>query len=131
MQLFDSRQTSCTFNLQAVTPAGRDQDGLADGPTVVTPGLSVYQELLSDGTAFQGYIGQHVHLAPGWANGFGRSVQYAMAVQRPLIDPNTLIHRAHAFIGGHAELITFFKGFLGVTDKDEVIENRPRIMHSR
>ncbi len=90
VQLFDSRQTACAFNLKAVTPAGRDQDGLADGPTVVTPGLSVYQELFGDGTAFQGYIGKDVHLAPGWTSGFSRSVQYAMALQRPLIDPNTL-----------------------------------------
>jgi hypothetical protein len=90
VQLFDTRRSACTFNLQAVTPAGHEQDGLADGPTVVTPSLAVYQELLPDGTAFQAYIGKQVHLAPGWTNGFSRSVHYAMAVQRPLIDADAL-----------------------------------------
>jgi paired amphipathic helix protein Sin3a len=48
-----------------------------------------------------------------------------------LIDPNTLIHRAQAFIGTNAELMAFFKSFLHVNDKEEIIENRPRVMQSR
>ncbi len=90
IQLFDSRTTAFTVNFSAVTPAGRDQDGLADGPTVVTPSVAVYQELLGDGTALQGYVGKDVHLAPGWTSGFNHSIQYALALQRPLLDPNTL-----------------------------------------
>ena len=89
LQLFDSRTTCCTLNLQAVTPAGRDQDGLADGPTILTPGLSVYHEL-DDGTAIQGFVGKHVRMGAGWSTDMARSVHYGMAVQRPLIDPNTL-----------------------------------------
>ena len=89
LQLFDSRSTGCAFNLQAVTPAGRDMDGLPDGPTVVTPALSVFHEL-DDGTAIQGFVGKHVNLAQGWSNNLNRSVHYGMAVQRPLLDPNTL-----------------------------------------
>jgi hypothetical protein len=89
VQLFDSRMTACTLNLQAVTPAGRDQNGLADGPTVVTPGVAIYHEL-DDGTALQGFVGKHVHLNSGWSSGYNRNIQYGMAVQRPLIDPTTL-----------------------------------------
>jgi hypothetical protein len=89
LQLFDSRTTCCALNLQAVTPAGREQDGLADGPTILTPALSVYHEL-DDGTALQGFVGKHMRMSPGWTSGMNRSIHYGMAVQRPLIDSNTL-----------------------------------------
>ena len=94
LQLFGTRSTSCAVNLQAVTPAGLDQDGVADGLTVLSPSVSVYHEL-EDGTAFQGFIGRHLNVnaraLPWQAQGFGsgpihRQVQYGFAVQRPVWD---------------------------------------------
>jgi hypothetical protein len=94
LQLFGTRSTSCAVNLQAVTPAGLDQDGVADGLTVLSPSVSVYHEL-EDGTAFQGFIGRHLNVTarawPWQAQGFGsgpihRQVQYGFAVQRPVWD---------------------------------------------
>ena len=38
VQLFDSPNTGYAVSCQAVKPAGRDNDGLEDGPTVVSPG---------------------------------------------------------------------------------------------
>jgi hypothetical protein len=88
VQLIDSRTTACSINLQAVTPAGRDQDGLADGPTVLTPGIAVYQELLDDGTALQGFVGKQVPFGQGpflpRGGPLQRGLQYGLAVQRPL-----------------------------------------------
>jgi hypothetical protein len=90
VQLFDSRKTACSINLQAVTPAGRDQDGLADGPTVLIPAIAIYQELLDDGTAVQGFVGKEMQLSSGWTSSLGHSIHYGMALQRPLIDTSTL-----------------------------------------
>jgi len=84
MQLFDSRTTGCAVGLQAVTPAGEDNAGLEDGPTVVSPSLSLFHTL-DDGTAIQGFVGKHVHLDSGLGGRLGQSVQYGMAVQRPLL----------------------------------------------
>ncbi len=90
VQLFDSRKTACSINLQAVTPAGRDQDGLADGPTVLIPAIAIYQELLDDGTAVQGFVGKEMQLSSGWTGSLSHSIHCGMALQRPLIDTNTL-----------------------------------------
>ncbi|KAI1806599.1 hypothetical protein F4811DRAFT_510628 [Daldinia bambusicola] len=43
-----------------------------------------------------------------------------------LIDTNDLVHKSSQFIGGNAELMGWFKNFVGYEGLDEVIENRPR-----
>ncbi|KAI5859667.1 hypothetical protein GGS23DRAFT_584614 [Durotheca rogersii] len=43
-----------------------------------------------------------------------------------LIDTNDLVHKASQFIGGNAELMGWFKTFVGYEGLDEIIENRPR-----
>jgi hypothetical protein len=86
VQLFGTSSTSCALSLQAVTPAGLDQDGVADGPTVVSPSLCVYHEL-ADGTAIQGFVGRHLHVNSGLGSGpLHRQMQYGFAVQRPVWD---------------------------------------------
>lgn len=91
LQLLDSPSTGCALGFQAVTPAGRDQGGLDDGPTVISPAFALFHAL-EDGTAFHGFVGKHVHLSnpsafadalatPGRLH---RSLHYGMAVQRPV-----------------------------------------------
>ena len=84
VRLFDSPTTGCALGLQAVTPAGREFDGLDDGPTVVSPSLSLFHAL-DDGTAIQGFVGKNVNLNTNWTTQLGQSVQYGMAVQHPLV----------------------------------------------
>src|SRR5262249_24888339 len=59
MQLLEAGTTSLCLNLQAVTPAGLQSGGVQDGPTVLTPGLAVFQEL-GGGSALQGFVGQDI-----------------------------------------------------------------------
>jgi hypothetical protein len=42
---------------------------------------------LEDGTAIQGFVGKDVRLNPTWSSQLHRSIQYGMAVQRPLLSP--------------------------------------------
>jgi hypothetical protein len=83
-QFLETRTTSCTVGLQAVTPAGLESDGVATGDTVVMPGFA-FCHALDDGTAFQGFVGQHIHVDSGLQRqNLARRCQAGMAVQRPL-----------------------------------------------
>jgi len=84
VQLVDSPNTGCTVALQAVTPAGRESDGVDDGQTVVSPALSLFHSL-DDGTAIQGFVGKNVNVGSHWSGQLNQSVRYGMAVQRPLL----------------------------------------------
>jgi hypothetical protein len=85
VQLYATQTTYCTIGLQAVTPAGLDQDGVADGPTVVIPSVCLYHEL-EDGTAFQGFLGKNMLLNAALGRPLHYNMQCGFAVQRPLLD---------------------------------------------
>ena len=57
--LFDNQKTGLSMGLQAVTPAGLDADGLADGPTILSPHFAWFHEV-GDGTAIQGFVGKNL-----------------------------------------------------------------------
>src|SRR5207237_911039 len=81
VRLLESTHTGCAVALQAVTPAGREFDGLEDGPTVVSPSVALFHAM-DDGTAIQGFVGKHVNLNSNWTGQqLHQSVQYGMAVQ--------------------------------------------------
>jgi hypothetical protein len=92
LQLFELPATSCAIGFRAVTPAGAEQGGVEDGPTVISPAFSLFHAL-DDGTAFQGFISKNLHVANpanltdtlGHASQLNRSMQYGMAVQRTLL----------------------------------------------
>ena len=84
VQLFDSPNTGCAIAVQAVTPAGRESDGVDDGQTVVSPAVSLFHSL-DDGTAIQGFVGKNVNVGSHWSGQLSQSVRYGMAVQRPLL----------------------------------------------
>jgi hypothetical protein len=85
MQLLETGRTSVSLNLQAVTPAGQQYAGLNNGPTIVTPGVSLFQEL-GLGTALQGFVGQNLRAAMHPNDAYGRNLQYGMGVQCPLVE---------------------------------------------
>jgi hypothetical protein len=92
LQLLDSQSTSCAFGLRAVMPAGAQQGGVEDGPTVVSPGFSLFHALDS-GTAFQGYFSKDLHISNpanltdslGRASQLNRGMEYGMAVQKAVL----------------------------------------------
>jgi hypothetical protein len=88
VQVFDLGRTGCTVGLQAVTPAGLAYDGLANGPTVMMPGLGVYHAL-EDGTAIQCFVGKNVQVDSGinglGGSALGRCYRCGMALQRRLL----------------------------------------------
>ena len=58
VQLADLGNTSICLGLNAVTPSGQQDGGLQSGPTILTPGVSVFHDL-GNGLALQGYVGQN------------------------------------------------------------------------
>ena len=85
VQLVNSAHTGCAVALQAVTPAGRENNGLDDGPTVFSPAFSLYHAL-DNGTAIQGFVGKNLNFSPRWTNQLDQSFQYGMALQHPVLE---------------------------------------------
>jgi hypothetical protein len=83
VQLLDTGSTSVCLNCLAVTPAGLESGGVADGPTVITPGIGWFQEL-GWGTALQGYVGSNVRAASHIGDRLEGGYQYGMSWQAPL-----------------------------------------------
>lgn len=92
VQLLNLPSTSCMVGFQAVTPAGAEQGGIEDGPTVISPAFALFHAL-EDGTAFQGFVSKNLHVSNA-ANltdtlahprQLNQSVRYGMSVQRPLL----------------------------------------------
>jgi hypothetical protein len=98
LQLVQTPTSGLSLGFQGVTPAGMESDGLATGPTVISPALSWYQELDPD-TAIQGFVGKHLHANTHCFSGLGHSVQCGVAVQRPLPDlPVTGMGKMYMFV---------------------------------
>jgi hypothetical protein len=85
VQLIETEKTAFALGIQAVMPRGHEHEGLGDhqGPTVVTPALSLFHEL-DEGTAFQAYVGTNVPVLNAATQAIRRSVQYGLALQRAL-----------------------------------------------
>lgn len=82
-QLLNSNSGGLCMGLRAVTPAGLETDGLAEGRTVLVPALSWYQDL---GANFivHGYVGKNLRASPNWTDNLERSIHYGLAVQQPI-----------------------------------------------
>jgi hypothetical protein len=83
VQLFANETTACSLGLQAVTPAGLENDGLADGPTAFYPNLALVHELF-DGLAVEGFVGKNLRARSGWEDHWGHSLHYGVALAHPL-----------------------------------------------
>jgi len=80
--LLEGSRTEFCLGLQAVTPAGLESDGLADGHTVLSPTLVWFHDL--GGFAFQGFVGQHLPALGRGGDPLQRGWLYGLAVQQPL-----------------------------------------------
>jgi hypothetical protein len=99
LQLVGGSRTWLTVGMQAVTPAGLEADGLADGPTVLNPNLSWFQEV-GGGAAIQGFVGKSMRAAAHWTDQPAlHGLQYGLALQSPLVLPDgTPTKKVHLFV---------------------------------
>jgi hypothetical protein len=81
--LFDNQKTGMSMGFQAVTPAGLEGDGLADGPTVLSPHFAWFHEV-SDGTSIHGFIAKDVRANSRWTDSLERQINCGLALQSPL-----------------------------------------------
>src|SRR5438270_366520 len=77
MMLLDSGTMGLSMGLQAVTPAGLEAFGLAEGPTILTPNFAWFYET-SGGNVIQGFVGKNLRTRPGWSESLERDVRYGM-----------------------------------------------------
>jgi hypothetical protein len=82
-QLVDGQRAGLCLNCRAVTPAGLEADGLAHGPTFLSPALAWFQEL-GDDTTMHAFVGKHIRASSQWADHLEQRFQYGVALQRPL-----------------------------------------------
>jgi hypothetical protein len=87
VQFLETGRAGCTLGLRAATPAGREWDGVEDGPTVLAPSLGWYYDL-GAGAGVHGYVGKSVRAGGGWTDNLGRNVEYGLAVHRPVPVPD-------------------------------------------
>ncbi|MBI3407766.1 MAG: hypothetical protein HY040_05345 [Planctomycetes bacterium] len=83
MQVLDLGRTNVSLTLQALTPAGLESGGVANGPTIVSPSFACFQDL-GYGAALQGYIGQDIMATSRWTDNLGTRVHYGVGVQCPV-----------------------------------------------
>jgi hypothetical protein len=104
VQLLDTASTSCTLDLQAVTPAGIQSFGVQDGPTVMVPSLGVFHAI-DDDTALHGFIGKNMLLQGSLPTmPIRRSLKCGMALQRALLPEGPEAFRnLYVFMGALGE----------------------------
>jgi hypothetical protein len=81
-QLLDTGATGLTVGMQAVTPAGLEVDGAADGPTYLSPNLGWFQEL-GNGAAIQACLTKNIRANPRWLDRMEGGFHYGVAFQYP------------------------------------------------
>ena len=97
IQLFDSPTTVCALNLKAVTPAGREVNGVAGGPTFVSPAVSFFQSL-DENFALQAFVSKNMRLDTPLRGSVLDAVECGMSIQRPLLDGPCGSGRLYMFV---------------------------------
>lgn len=100
-QLFDSGTTGAAFGLQAVAPAGLEANGVASGPTILSPYVACFQGLgLGNGTVLHEFVGQDFHAkARGLEDDLERRFRCGLAVATPIAgDATPEGEGLHAFL---------------------------------
>ncbi|MBY0523159.1 MAG: hypothetical protein K2R98_07155 [Gemmataceae bacterium] len=84
MLLSDDGAACWKLNFQAVTPAGLESDGLAQGRSMIFPALT-YTRDLGEGTGLTGFVGKSARAQLQQAlEHLDQNVRYGVAVHRPL-----------------------------------------------
>jgi hypothetical protein len=83
VQLFDTGRSGVNFALGAVTPAGLEGGGVANGPTILSPALAYYQDLW-EGVTLQAFVGNNLHANARSIGRFDRNVRCGVEAQHPL-----------------------------------------------
>lgn len=85
-ELFDSGSAGAALGLLAVTPAGLEANGVASGPTILSPFIACFQGLGS-GTFVHGFVGQDIRArARGLEDDLERRMRCGLAVGTPLVE---------------------------------------------
>jgi hypothetical protein len=83
LQLLDTGTSGINLALGAVAPAGLESDGVATGPTVLSPALAYYQDLW-EGMTVQGFVGNNLRANTRAIGRFERNVRCGLAAQHAL-----------------------------------------------
>lgn len=86
-QLSDDGRTSVALALQAWTPAGREDDGAAGGPTVLRPALAWFHQI-DDSLAIHGFVGKSLRADNRWLDSLEYGYHCGLALQTPLTGPS-------------------------------------------
>ena len=84
--------------LAGVAPAGQINNGIDDGPTVLSPSMSIFHSF-STGTAIQGYVGKNATLNAPTTYTLPRSAHYGLALQQPVGDEFSGLNNLYFFLG--------------------------------
>jgi hypothetical protein len=89
VQLVETNSTGLSFGCQAFSPAGIENDGIADGPTFFSSNVAWFQDL-GEGAGLHGFVGTNVRAAGRLQDSLNRglqygTVQYGMAFQKPIV----------------------------------------------
>ncbi len=109
VQVLDLGSTSLCFGMQAVTPAGLEGGGVAEGPTVFRPSVAWFQELNAS-TALHGFVSKRIRAHTGWTEDFETGFRYGLAFQ----------YTIPWFTTGPNQSVHFFVEALGRYQKDAV-----------
>jgi hypothetical protein len=77
--------TSFQVNVEALTPAGPECDGLNHGPSIVFPSLYGSHNL-GDGSTLSGFVGKPVRATLDSLDNLDSNIRYGFALQQPLLD---------------------------------------------
>jgi hypothetical protein len=96
-KVVDSDNAIFSFGLQTVTPAGRDNGGLSTGPTVFSPGFSLFYAF-TNCAAIQGYLGKNISVNSPETYRLPQSSRCTVAVQQPLGDDLLGLNNLYFFV---------------------------------
>jgi len=80
MLLFDTRRTAFSVGFDATTPAGVESEGIATGPTYLSPNFAWLYDL-GRGNMFNAFVGQDLRARTHWNNGLTRTTRYGLSWQ--------------------------------------------------
>jgi hypothetical protein len=83
LQLLDTGRSGMSLALGAVTPAGLENDGVANGPTIFTPAVACYRDLW-DGMTVQAFVGNNLRANTRSIGRLERNVRAGLAAQHAL-----------------------------------------------